>query len=43
MVEFEPPTPHLLFSSVSLYPFGYRDSWRYQIRTFTVLIYAPIP
>ena len=41
-VGFEPPTPHLLFSSVSVYTPGYWDSWWYEIRTFTVLNYAPI-
>ena len=38
MVGFEPPTPHPLPSSVSLSPLGYRDIWRHEIRTFTVLI-----
>ena len=36
-VGFEPPTPHPLISSVSLLPRGYWGSWRYEIRTFTIL------
>ena len=31
MVGFEPPTPHLLFASMSPQPLGYRDSWRNEI------------
>ena len=41
-VVCEPPTPHPLISRVSLLPLRYWGNWRYEIRTFTVLIYAPI-